>query len=196
MRFEGKLDKWNDDRGFGFITPSRGGEPVFVHISAFPHDGRRPMPGEALTFEVEPTGDGKKRATKVERPNSRPRVQAASPPEQRRHRSSNRRGSGWSIGGIALAAAATVFGGGLLYSQFSGLLNRHGSSPEGSPPPATTWQGSSSPRFQCDGRIHCSQMTSCDEAKFFLRNCPGTQMDGDGDGVPCEKQWCSGPFGR
>ena len=45
-------------------------------------------------------------------------------------------------------------------------------------------------QFRCDGRTYCSQMTSCDEAKFFLRNCPGTKMDGDGDGVPCEKQWC------
>ncbi len=45
--------------------------------------------------------------------------------------------------------------------------------------------------FKCDGRIHCSQMTSCDEAKYFLKNCPGVQMDGEGDGVPCEKQWCN-----
>lgn len=45
-------------------------------------------------------------------------------------------------------------------------------------------------RFHCDGRTHCSQMTSCEEATFFLRNCPGVQMDGEGDGVPCEKQWC------
>ena len=43
---------------------------------------------------------------------------------------------------------------------------------------------------RCDGRTHCSQMTSCSEATWFLRNCPGTQMDGDGDGVPCERQWC------
>lgn len=50
--------------------------------------------------------------------------------------------------------------------------------------------------LSCDGRTHCSQMTSCDEAKFFLRNCPGTQMDGDGDGIPCESQWCTGPLGR
>lgn len=45
-------------------------------------------------------------------------------------------------------------------------------------------------RFQCDGRIHCSQMTSCAEATFFLKNCPGVKMDGDHDGVPCEEQWC------
>lgn len=42
----------------------------------------------------------------------------------------------------------------------------------------------------CDGRRHCSQMTSCAEAQFFLANCPETQMDGDHDGVPCESQWC------
>ena len=40
--------------------------------------------------------------------------------------------------------------------------------------------------FRCDGRSHCSEMHSCDEARFFLRNCPGVKMDGDGDGMPCE----------
>lgn len=44
-------------------------------------------------------------------------------------------------------------------------------------------------QFRCDGRQHCSQMTSYDEAVFFLRNCPGTKMDGDRDGVPCEEQF-------
>lgn len=50
------------------------------------------------------------------------------------------------------------------------------------PPPAAS--------FTCDGRIYCSQMTSCAEATFFLRNCPGVKMDGNNDGVPCEQQWC------
>lgn len=45
-------------------------------------------------------------------------------------------------------------------------------------------------QFKCDGRTHCSQMTSCEEATFFLNNCPDTKMDGNNDGVPCEKQWC------
>jgi len=44
--------------------------------------------------------------------------------------------------------------------------------------------------FKCDGRTYCSQMTSCEEATFFLNNCPGTKMDGNNDGIPCEKQWC------
>lgn len=49
--------------------------------------------------------------------------------------------------------------------------------------------------FKCDGRQHCSQMTSCEEAKFFLQNCPNVKMDGDNDSIPCEEQWCSGGLG-
>lgn len=45
--------------------------------------------------------------------------------------------------------------------------------------------------YRCDGRTHCSQMRSCEEAIYFIRNCPSTKMDGDGDGIPCERQWCS-----
>lgn len=45
-------------------------------------------------------------------------------------------------------------------------------------------------QFKCDGRTHCSHMTSCAEATFFIRHCPGTKMDGNNDGIPCEKQWC------
>lgn len=46
------------------------------------------------------------------------------------------------------------------------------------------------PAYTCDGRTHCSQMRSCEEATYFLRHCPNTKMDGNGDGVPCERQWC------
>ena len=51
-------------------------------------------------------------------------------------------------------------------------------------PPAATG-------FSCDGRTSCSQMKSCAEATYFLANCPGAKMDGDKNGIPCEKQWCS-----
>ena len=54
----------------------------------------------------------------------------------------------------------------------------------------TTTSSVKTSSFKCDGRIYCSQMTSCEEATFFLRNCPNVKMDGNNDGVPCEKQWC------
>jgi micrococcal nuclease len=44
--------------------------------------------------------------------------------------------------------------------------------------------------WRCDGRTQCSQMRSCEEATWFLQNCPGVKMDGNRDGVPCERQWC------
>lgn len=50
--------------------------------------------------------------------------------------------------------------------------------------------------FRCDGRTYCSQMRSCTEAKYFLAHCPGVKMDGDGDGTPCEQQWCTHPWAK
>ena len=44
--------------------------------------------------------------------------------------------------------------------------------------------------LKCDGRTRCSQMHSCEEATFFLKNCPGVMMDQDRNGIPCENQWC------
>ena len=43
--------------------------------------------------------------------------------------------------------------------------------------------------YQCDGRTYCSEMDSYEEAKYFLDNCPNTEMDGDNDGIPCEMQF-------
>lgn len=55
--------------------------------------------------------------------------------------------------------------------------------------PAQAPTSSPSP-FKCDSRKYCSQMSSCAEAKYFLSNCPGVKMDGDGDGIPCEDHLC------
>lgn len=40
--------------------------------------------------------------------------------------------------------------------------------------------------FHCDGRMYCTQMNSLEEARWFVRNCPNTKMDGDLDAEPCE----------
>ena len=40
MNHQGRLTRWNDDKGFGFIKPAAGGEDVFAHISAYKGRGR------------------------------------------------------------------------------------------------------------------------------------------------------------
>lgn len=55
----------------------------------------------------------------------------------------------------------------------------------------TDYENAFESNYSCDGRQHCSQMSSCEEATFFINNCPNTKMDGNHDGVPCERQWCN-----
>ena len=66
MRFDGKLNSWNDERGFGFIEPLQGGQEIFVHIKSFPPGTGRPTVGLPLSFEVELGPQGKKRAKSVQ----------------------------------------------------------------------------------------------------------------------------------
>ena len=68
MRFTGTLKTWNDERGFGFIEATKGGQEVFVHIKAFPSGTGRPSVGQVLSFEVETGRDGKKKARAVQYP--------------------------------------------------------------------------------------------------------------------------------
>jgi len=48
---KGKIDQWNDDRGFGFIMPDNGSEKIFFHISSVKTDSRRPKVGDIVLFD-------------------------------------------------------------------------------------------------------------------------------------------------
>lgn len=52
MKGKGHLSQWNDERGFGFITPVNGDKPVFLHIKAMANRSRRPTVGELLSYEL------------------------------------------------------------------------------------------------------------------------------------------------
>ena len=62
MRVHGKITKWNDEKGFGFITPIDGGKQVFVHIKAFADRSRRPAVGSKVNYELASDLQGRLRA--------------------------------------------------------------------------------------------------------------------------------------
>jgi endonuclease YncB( thermonuclease family) len=38
---------------------------------------------------------------------------------------------------------------------------------------------------QCGSKRYCREMTSCEEAKFYLNQCGRSSLDGNQDGIPC-----------
>lgn len=44
----------------------------------------------------------------------------------------------------------------------------------------------STDQLSCSGKRYCREVSSCEEANFYLRQCGVSSLDGDGDGRPCE----------
>ncbi len=215
MRTQGSLIKWNADRGFGFIRTHDSGIEVFVHVSAFPRSGRTPQIGDILHFEITTDPEGRKRARAVafDTPSGAEltlapiertpaaRAPAASDPhghrqdprrdtysERPRRERPRRESSG--LGSKVVVGTLLLSGAVFAYQKFASLQT-----PAVDMPQIQSAQTSAAPvaanNYVCDGRQHCSQMRSCEEATWFIRNCPNTKMDGEGDGVPCEQQHCN-----
>jgi cold shock CspA family protein len=199
MSLTGKLRTWHDDRGFGFIAPTGGGGELFVHISAFPRDGSRPTIGETLTYEVGPGKDGKPQAVRVIRqaighPSTYPARSHSAPTSRSRSAPTPRRSLLPHVIALLLLVAMGAYGYRTYQRHWPFAAQAAAETAAPAAPALPVPQAATASPYRCDGRTHCSQMTSCAEAKFFLQNCPGTKMDGNNDGVPCEQQWCTSPF--
>ena len=53
--------------------------------------------------------------------------------------------------------------------------------------PVTAYPNAISPDPTCGNKKYCSEMSSCEEAKHYLTRCGVKMLDGNHDGVPCEK---------
>ncbi len=190
IRLKGQLATWDDNRGFGFITQENRTQNIFVHIYAFGKAlSRRPKVGDTIYYNVHTDKNGKIKAVDaiIEGAALHKRTYTSRPTKHHSKRGLN---SWWLV--VVLSVVFLLGVGSSLFNRLQSGVDRlipavtHFSN--GSKTSLATLQPLTG--YGCDGKTHCSQMTSCEEAEYYLRNCLGTEMDGDGDGIPCESQWC------
>ena len=59
--------------------------------------------------------------------------------------------------------------------------------PHGAVSPASAPAAAAAPGTTCGSKKYCSEMSSCEEARHYLTHCGIKTLDGNSDGVPCEK---------
>ncbi|MEN5207673.1 cold shock and DUF1294 domain-containing protein [Stenotrophomonas terrae] len=65
MRYQGRLQDWNDDKGYGFVLPNGGGDRAFVHIKAFEQRSQRPSNGMLINYQLRTDERGRLNAIAV-----------------------------------------------------------------------------------------------------------------------------------
>lgn len=192
---KGTLVRWNAEKGFGFIKPETGnGKDVFIHISILKKMARKPVVGDQINYFSEWQSDGKIKAIKANIEG----VAINAAPSNRRDNKQQRQQKTKSSSGLVIPLLI-LLGLGIFgfkkYQEMTAtpvLTNQDIEQMEWQQPAQKSTPFVSKQKFRCEtGKTHCSQMRSCDEAKFYIKNCPATKMDGDRDGVPCERQWCN-----
>jgi cold shock CspA family protein len=174
MRFQGRIENWNEAKGFGFVRPNGGGDRAFVHISSVTNKSHRPTSGDLISYEVQNSSKGLSAVnalyvgekTQIERT---------------------------SFFTIMLSVLIPVLIGGFVIHVLYIRITHPNSTIAASIYKATVARNTlnENARFTCEQKTHCSQMTSCAEAFFYQEKCGASEMDGDRDGIPCEQQHCN-----
>lgn len=67
MQQKGKITNWNDDKGFGFITPIGGGKQIFIHVNAFKNRSVRPELNQVVSYDISKDNHGRTCANNASR---------------------------------------------------------------------------------------------------------------------------------
>ena len=189
---KGLLKAWNDEKGFGFIKSDTLAHDTFIHISALKHMSRKPKVGDIIYFEVATQPDGKTKAV-----NCRIEGVAAlkvTPKKSNHHRVAKSNFTDSFLGKIASISIIAVLGfvavNKYTHYKSSEQFNNHthykSSEQFNNHTPVITNADlatfdeqypkivipkvvipKNKQNFTCDGRQHCSQMTSRAEAVFY-----------------------------
>lgn len=65
LQLQGTITTWNDEKGFGFITPISGGDRIFVHIKAIKGRGQRPQNNQQVAYSMSKDRQGRTCAAHV-----------------------------------------------------------------------------------------------------------------------------------
>jgi cold shock CspA family protein len=65
-RHTGRVAKYLEVRGFGFIDPSEGGADIFFHVSNLTTRNIEPAVGDVVTYTLSQRHDGRPKAINVE----------------------------------------------------------------------------------------------------------------------------------
>ena len=86
MKYQGRIQQWDDAKGFGFVEPNGGGIRAFAHIKAFKQRSRRPINGDIIVYEVEQDRKGNHRACNISllKDHKAKRLRANKPTSQRK----------------------------------------------------------------------------------------------------------------
>ena len=195
MFTEGIIKTYNEEKGFGFIQIEDQKKDLFFHIKDFPNKQQLPQIGEKLKFRIVSDNNGKMKAENIIRLDLKVKEINSISTHRTSYRS-NRKPKEKKFNFISLLIGLVIFSIflAILLPFLSNIyqretLKRQVAEPTNRVSSSMNTNTNVTSNYSCDGRVHCSQMRSYDEAVFFINNCPGTKMDGDGDGDPCEGQF-------
>jgi len=174
MKLKGKLIRWNEDRGFGFIKLPNNKDDIFIHISELKTMSRRPQLNDVIYFDIVTDVKGKTKAINAT-------IEGVPEKPIKPHRNktnTNKKLSKTPSVGLIIGIITIIY---ISYPLWSKNLTKL---------LPVNFLNEDFSGCQCEGKQYCSQMTSCKEARFYLKNCPNVKIDGDNDGIPCESQWC------